>query len=197
MHLHAHKLCGAPELCTRVEPCDWSGGAQGVTTMLGVSLRARRYTTQVMLGLSLRARWDTTLVPTIHQYSLILNTTVKSLQALVNNRSQLHIDKVLSDPMFTLKWLHFNSLWIVLWNSSRGVWSKVSQNVFTSTVHIYRQRTLIVWCLLRASLVITSSSSLENTAFFLRSGRIVTTSRDRIKIGRHFTKRSLSLGFMV
>ena len=71
--------------------------------MLGVSLRARRYTTQVMLGLSLRARWDTTLVPTIHQYSLILNTTVKSLQALVNNRSQLHIDKVLSDPMFTLK----------------------------------------------------------------------------------------------
>ena len=30
--------------------------------MLGVSLRARRHTTQVMLGLSLRARWDTTLV---------------------------------------------------------------------------------------------------------------------------------------
>ena len=29
--------------------------------MLGVSLRARRHTTQVMLGLSLRARWGTTL----------------------------------------------------------------------------------------------------------------------------------------
>ena len=30
--------------------------------MLGVSLRARRHTTQVMLGLSVRAKWDTTLV---------------------------------------------------------------------------------------------------------------------------------------
>ena len=37
-------------MCTRVEPCDWSAGAHGVTTMLGVSLRARRDTTQVMLG---------------------------------------------------------------------------------------------------------------------------------------------------
>ena len=62
MHLHAHKLCGAHEMCTRAGPCDWSASAQGVTTMLGVSLRARRHTTQVMLGLSLRARWDTTLV---------------------------------------------------------------------------------------------------------------------------------------
>ena len=62
MHLHAHKLRGAHELCTRAEPCDWSAGAQGVTTMLGVSLRARHHTIQVMLGLSLRARWDTTLV---------------------------------------------------------------------------------------------------------------------------------------
>ena len=33
--------------------------------MLGVSLRARRDTTQVMLGASLQARWDTTLVHTI------------------------------------------------------------------------------------------------------------------------------------
>ena len=54
MHLHAQKLCSAHELCTRAEPWDWSAGARGVTTMLGVSLRARRHTTQVMLGLSLR-----------------------------------------------------------------------------------------------------------------------------------------------
>ena len=62
MYLPAYKLCGAHELCTRAEPCDWSAGAHGVTTMLGVSLWVRRHTTQVMLGLSLRARWDTTLV---------------------------------------------------------------------------------------------------------------------------------------
>ena len=37
----------------------------GVTTMLGVSLQARRDITQVMLGVSLHARWDTTLVSTI------------------------------------------------------------------------------------------------------------------------------------
>ena len=55
MHLHAHKLCSANKLCTCAEPCDWSAGAQGVTTMLGVSLRARRHTTQVMFGLSVRA----------------------------------------------------------------------------------------------------------------------------------------------
>ena len=48
----------------RAERCDWSAGAQGVNTMLGVSLRVRRHTTQVMLGLSLWARWDTTLVYT-------------------------------------------------------------------------------------------------------------------------------------
>ena len=53
MHLHAHKLCSAHELCTRTEPWYWSAGAHGVTTMLGVSLRVRRHTTQVMLGLSL------------------------------------------------------------------------------------------------------------------------------------------------
>ena len=35
MHLHAHKLCGAHELWTRAEPCDWSADAQGFTTMLG------------------------------------------------------------------------------------------------------------------------------------------------------------------
>ena len=64
MHLHAHKPRSAHELCTRAEPCDWSVGAHGVTTMLGVSLRARHHTTQVMLGLSLRARWDTTLAST-------------------------------------------------------------------------------------------------------------------------------------
>ena len=46
----------------RAEPCDWAAGAQGVTTMMGVSLRARRHTTQVMLGLSLRARRHTTQV---------------------------------------------------------------------------------------------------------------------------------------
>ena len=68
MHLYVHKMCGAHELCTRAEPCDWAAGAHGVTTMLGVSRRARRHTTQVMLGLSLRARWDTTLV-TINMYS--------------------------------------------------------------------------------------------------------------------------------
>ena len=78
MHLHIDAYnCGAHELCTRVEPCDWSAGAHGITTMLevsllasrhttqvmlGVSLRARRHTTQVMLGVSLRARWDTTIV---------------------------------------------------------------------------------------------------------------------------------------
>ena len=56
------QLCSAHELCPRAEHCDWSASAQGVKTMLGVSLRARRHTTQVMLGLSLRARWDTTLV---------------------------------------------------------------------------------------------------------------------------------------
>ena len=64
MHLHAHKLCSAHELCTRAEPCDRSAGAHGVTTMLGVSLRAKRHTMQVMLGLSLRARWDTILAST-------------------------------------------------------------------------------------------------------------------------------------
>ena len=47
MHLHAHKLRGAHEMCTRAEPCDWSAVAQGVTTVLGVSLQAG---------------WDTTLV---------------------------------------------------------------------------------------------------------------------------------------
>ena len=41
-----HKLCSAHELCMRAEPCDWSAGAQGVTTMLRVSLRARRHTTK-------------------------------------------------------------------------------------------------------------------------------------------------------
>ena len=64
MHLLAHKLCSAHELCTRAEPCDWSAGAHGVTTMLGMALRARRHTTQVMLGLSLRARWETILAST-------------------------------------------------------------------------------------------------------------------------------------
>ena len=65
IHLHAYKLCSAHDLCTCAEPCDWSVGAHGVTTMLGVSLRARRHTTQVMLGLSLRAaRWDTILAST-------------------------------------------------------------------------------------------------------------------------------------
>ena len=72
MHLHAHKLCGAHELCTRAEPCDWSAGAQGVTTMLGVSLRARHHTTQVMLGLSLRVRWDTTNGASATNYRSIL-----------------------------------------------------------------------------------------------------------------------------
>ena len=43
MHVQAHRLCGAHELCTDVEPCDWSGGAHSVTTMLGVSLRAERH----------------------------------------------------------------------------------------------------------------------------------------------------------
>ena len=62
MHLHAHKLCGAHELCMHAEPYEWSAGAHGVTTILGVPLQARRHTAQVMLGLSLRARWDTTLV---------------------------------------------------------------------------------------------------------------------------------------
>ena len=63
MHLHIDAYtCGAHELCTRVEPCDWSAGAHGVTTMLGLALRARCDTTQVMLGVSLRARWDTTIV---------------------------------------------------------------------------------------------------------------------------------------
>ena len=51
MHLYAHKLCSARDPCTRAEPGDWSVGAHGVTTMLGVSLRARRHTTQVILGL--------------------------------------------------------------------------------------------------------------------------------------------------
>ena len=49
MHLHRHKLCSAHKLCTRAEPCDWSAGAHGVTTML---------------GLSLQARWDTILAST-------------------------------------------------------------------------------------------------------------------------------------
>ena len=70
MHVHAHKLCCAHELCTRAEPCDWSAGAHGVTTMLGVSLRARRHTTQVMLGVSVRARRDTTLASTASTSSL-------------------------------------------------------------------------------------------------------------------------------
>ena len=42
MHLHAHRPCGAHERCTRVEPCDWSGGAHSVRTMVGVSLWAAR-----------------------------------------------------------------------------------------------------------------------------------------------------------
>ena len=49
MHLQAHKLSDAHELCTRAEPCDWSAGAHGVTSMLGVSLRARSDTTLVFL----------------------------------------------------------------------------------------------------------------------------------------------------
>ena len=50
----------------------WSAGAQGVKTMLGVSLRARRHTTHVMLGLSLRARWDTTLVLIMYRGKLTI-----------------------------------------------------------------------------------------------------------------------------
>ena len=54
MNMHATNvwLTDAAGLCTN-----------GVTTMLGVSLRDRRDTTLVMLGVSLRARSDTTLVP--------------------------------------------------------------------------------------------------------------------------------------
>ena len=47
MHLHAHELCGAHDRYTRAEPCDWSAGAHGVTTMLGVSLRVRWDTSNV------------------------------------------------------------------------------------------------------------------------------------------------------
>ena len=72
MNFHAHKLCSAHELCTRAEPCDWSAGAHGVTTMLGVSLRIRRHATQVMLGSSLRARWDTILSPTASTKILVI-----------------------------------------------------------------------------------------------------------------------------
>ena len=32
MHLHAHKVCGAHELCTRAKPCDLSAGAHGGVT---------------------------------------------------------------------------------------------------------------------------------------------------------------------
>ena len=39
--------------------------------MLGVSLRVRWDTTQVMLGVSLRVRWDTTLVGTMLSTYLI------------------------------------------------------------------------------------------------------------------------------
>ena len=39
-------------------------GALRLVDGLGVSLWARRHTTQVMLGLSLRVRWDTTLAST-------------------------------------------------------------------------------------------------------------------------------------
>ena len=72
MHVHAHKLCSAHDLCPRAGPCDWSAGAQGVTTMLVVLLRARRHTTQVMLGLSLRVRWDTTLVIIIEHITIYI-----------------------------------------------------------------------------------------------------------------------------
>ena len=36
VHVNAH------ELCTRAEPCDWSAGAQGFTTMLGVTYAGKR-----------------------------------------------------------------------------------------------------------------------------------------------------------
>ena len=53
-----------PDALTRSRAVHVCGALRlvGVTTMLGVSLQARRDTTQVMLGLSLQARWDTTLV---------------------------------------------------------------------------------------------------------------------------------------
>ena len=95
MHLHSHKLCGAHELCTRAERCDWSAGAQGVKTMLGVSLRARRHTTRVMLGLSLRARWDTTLViislkadtsTNAHSFSFTMITEATTLNTTLMSR---------------------------------------------------------------------------------------------------------------
>ena len=50
LHTGCTYYCGIHELCTRAEPCNWSVGANGVTTILVVSLRARHNTTQVMLG---------------------------------------------------------------------------------------------------------------------------------------------------
>ena len=53
MHLHAHRLCGAHGQCTwRVEPCDWSGGAHSVTTMVGVPLQAARHNSSNVGGVT-------------------------------------------------------------------------------------------------------------------------------------------------
>ena len=52
MHLPGHRLCSAHERCTRVEPCDWSGDAYSVTTMLGMSLRAVRHNSSNVGGVT-------------------------------------------------------------------------------------------------------------------------------------------------
>ena len=52
MYLHAHRLCGAHERCTHVEPCDWSGGVHSITTMLGVSLQAARHNSSNVEGVT-------------------------------------------------------------------------------------------------------------------------------------------------
>ena len=60
MNMHAMNMWltdAATVVVGRIGRC-----THGVTTMLGMSLRARRDTTQVMFGVSLRARCDTTLV---------------------------------------------------------------------------------------------------------------------------------------
>ena len=81
MHLHAHKLCGAHELCTRVEPCDWSAGAQGVTTMLGLSLQVRRHTSVTPMLKTLKERYFPGLFGVLGRRVLLstVRTTFKQL----------------------------------------------------------------------------------------------------------------------
>ena len=52
LRLRRSRAYGAHDRYTRVEPCDWTAGAHGVTTMLGVSLRASAHNSSNVGGVT-------------------------------------------------------------------------------------------------------------------------------------------------